>query len=441
MMRAFIAVSLTLPLIVATSFAVNEPKSDITTHHPVEIQRESSTKAKHLEKLQKAIVSIRCDISVAAHGQVGRFYGTGFIMNEKEGIVATNAHIAGKAQVGTEYIVTLQNGRELEARVLYVDPTKDFAFLKVENLKKNGGKQVVVDNSTAYVGEDVTIIGKNENNHFSIQTGTVASPYEVSGTLPQQSIRISLNAQGGASGSPVFNDEGKVIAILFASNQVTSAFALPIKVVTDALELIQKGETPPRYSLGIVVDYKSTDEWVRHCNFPADQADNYVKKFSSAFNRMLVVNSAINQSPAQKSLQVGDVIMEANNQEIGPDLYLLDTIIDQAGHEEKDVELKIMRQGEELKKILKPYSLYKKEVRRILDFVGAYFFEADEEIIHRMGPKKHRVFICNLKPGSVLLENLPIHGGVNTAVAIVDIDGHSIETLDDIVKLIPFFIN
>ena len=152
---------------------------------------------------------------------------------------------------------------------------------------------------------------------------------------------------------------------------------------------------------------------------------------------MLVVNSAINQSPAQKSLQVGDVIMEANNQEIGPDLYLLDTIIDQAGHEEKDVELKIMRQGEELKKILKPYSLYKKEVRRILDFVGAYFFEADEEIIHRMGPKKHRVFICNLKPGSVLLENLPIHGGVNTAVAIVDIDGHSIETLDDIVKLIP----
>ena len=242
----------------------------------------------------------------------------------------------------------------------------------------------------------------------------MASPYEVSGTLPQQSIRISLNAQGGASGSPVFNDEGKVIAILFASNQVTSAFALPIKVVTDALELIQKGETPPRYSLGIVVDYKSTDEWVRHCNFPADQADNYVKKFSSAFNRMLVVNSAINQSPAQKSLQVGDVIMEANNQEIGPDLYLLDTIIDQAGHEEKDVE-----------------------VRRILDFVGAYFFEADEEIIHRMGPKKHRVFICNLKPGSVLLENLPIHGGVNTAVAIVDIDGHSIETLDDIVKLIP----
>jgi S1-C subfamily serine protease len=429
-------------------------KSPLTDNDTPTTKKKSTTsssasqkKTESLEQLKKSIVSIRVDIPVAAYGPVGRFYGTGFVVNKKENIIATNAHIAGQAQICAQCVVTLHNGREVDAHILYIDPIRDLAFLKAKDMDSLGGEEVVFEKDTPTLGEKVTIIGKNENNHFSVQTGTIASCHEISGILPQQSLRVSLNAQGGASGSPIFNEHGKVIGIVFASDRLTSSFALATNVVLDSLTQVNNTQSCcdskdfagiGRFSLGAVLEYKSIDEWVRYCRFPDDEAKDYSKKFPDAFSRILVVGGLINDSPAQKQLHVGDVILKANDKEIGPNLYTFEKIIDEAGKNKKPITLDIMRMGKKQTLHISPYDLGKKEVTKILDFLGAFFFEADESLIHRMGPKDHQVFACNLKPSSPFTEAFPVfRDSLNTAVAVVEIDGKPIKSIEDMVNIIP----
>lgn len=398
---------------------------------------------KLLAKLQPYVVSIKSRGIVAAYGDVSPSAGTGFIADIKNGYIFSNAHVASSHKVIAQYFATLSTGKEIPLKLIYSDPEADIAIFQgdVKNLELK--HDLEFSRSHPAVGTNVLIIGKNENRHFSTQTGIVANPNEIEGALPQHSMRISLNMQGGGSGSMVYDiASGKVIGIIFASNMSTSAFAIPIAYGLDILDAIQKDQEPKRFATGAIIGYCSIDDLLKYYNFSEEIAGDYIKKYPQSFHRALKVVTILPDSPAEGVLEVGDCILEINGKELGPDLYKFDKVINDVGLEGKEAELKVIRYGKELKLKIKPYNMNARQVKRMIVFGGATFFEADDVMIRRSGLSgKNRVLITNARLGSGFIEKLPMFPGTNHALICVEkLGDYDIFNLDDVVKAIPHLI-
>jgi S1-C subfamily serine protease len=174
---------------------------------------------KIIEKTKKAVVTIHGQAALKAYDPMSNSWsGTGFIINKAKGHILTNAHIVGGAIIGT-YHLFFHEGSRVDAKVLYYDPWLDYAFLQIDPTQipadateiKFGAKDPIMD-------QPVFIIGNNEGKSFSIHTGTVTGLYEVTGSMPQHSIRLSLNTRGGSSGSPVINQKGEAVALNYGGS-------------------------------------------------------------------------------------------------------------------------------------------------------------------------------------------------------------------------------
>jgi S1-C subfamily serine protease len=403
----------------------------------------SSTDPKLLAKLQPYVVSIKSRSIVAAYGDVSPTAGTGFIVDAKNGYIFSNAHVAAGNKVIAEYLATLSSGKEIPLKLIYSDPTADIAVFQGDLKDMGLTEDLSLSSDSIQTGTNVLIIGKNENRHFSTQTGVVANPNEIEGHLPQHAMRISLNMQGGGSGSMVYDvASGKVIGIIFASNMATSAFALPIAYGVEILESLKAGKEPKRFSLGAIFTYSSLGDLVKYYSFSEDSAVEYAKKYPEAFHRALKVHSIMPDSPAEGVLEAGDCILEIDGQEIGPNLYKLDKIINEIGVANKKVKLSIVRYGKKMKLSIAPYNMNDRQVKRMVVFGGATFFEADDVMIRRSGLKgKNRVLITNARLGSAFIEKLPMFPGSNHALICVEkLGNHDIFTLNDVIKAIPSLI-
>ncbi len=390
------------------------------------------------------IVSIKTRTTASAYSGEGSISGTGSIIDKKNGIILTNAHVIGPDRVVPYYEITLHNGREVRAYLLYMDPWHDFAFLKVrdEDIEKLPA-EVTIDNREIKIGEPVYMIGKNENRPFSPQKGIVSDTYGTIGILPSQVFRISQNAQGGASGSPVFSKDDKVIGLVNASDGGTFSFALPIAYAMDALKSVKENKIAPRFATGIILDYKSLDDLVRFYNFPKDLAEQYRTKFPTASNQILVVKNILAATPGEELFEVGDVITHINGTEIGPNYYLLDKIVNEASASKPDgsVEFTVIRRGKTLNLKVKTYDLNQRKIQKMVQFGGAVFYEADDAIVQRTGARDHRVFVTNIRPGSSFAEKLPLIPRSNfTLVSIIRIGEKEITCLQDVIDLIPTLV-
>ena len=402
-----------------------------------------NTDPKLLAKLQPYVVSIKSRSIVAAYGDVSPSAGTGFIVDAKNGYVFSNAHVAAGNKVIAEYLATLSSGKEIPLKLIYSDPTADIAVFQGDLKDLGLTEDLPLSCDPIQVGTNVLIIGKNENRHFSTQTGVVANPNEIEGHLPQHAMRISLNMQGGGSGSMVYDiSSGKVIGIIFASNMATSAFAVPIAYGVDILEALKANKEPKRFYLGAIITYCSLDDLVKYYSFPEDSAGEYAKKYPESFHRALKVHSIMPDSPAEEILEAGDCILEINGQELGPNLYKLDKIVNDLGAANKKAELLVIRYGKKMKLSIPPYNMNDRQVKRMVVFGGATFFEADDVMIRRSGLKgKNRVLITNARLGSGFIEKLPMFPGSNHALICVEkLGDRDIFTLDDVIKAIPSLI-
>ncbi len=400
----------------------------------------ASADPKLLAKLQPYVVSIKSRSIVAAYGEVSPSAGTGFIVDVKNGYIFSNAHVAASHKVIAQYLATLSTGKEIPLKLIYSDPAADIAVFQGDLQDINLKHDLKFSRDPVEVGTNVLIIGKNENRHFSTQTGVVANPNEIEGNLPQHAMRISLNMQGGGSGSLVYNiASGKVIGIIFASNMATSAFAISIAYGLDILEVLKAKKEPQRFASGAILGYGTIGDLVKYYRFPEVVAAAYVKKYPQSFHRALKIVTILPGSPAEGVLEVGDCVLEINGHELGPNLYSFDKIINELGVANKKAELKVIRYGRELKLAIAPYNMNERQVNRMIVFGGATFFEADDVMIRRSGLSgKNRVLITNARLGSGFIEKLPMFPGSNHALICVEkLGDHDIFTLDDVAKAIP----
>lgn len=186
--------------------------------------------------------------------QVG--FGSGVIIS-KDGYIITNNHVVENA---TEVTVSLNDNRELTAKVIGTDPQTDIALLKIEG---DEFPYLTFGNSDALqIGEWVLAVGNPFNLTSTVTAGIVSAKNRgniVGGDLGIQSfIQIDAAVNRGNSGGALVNTKGELVgintAIFSQSGDFNGlAFAVPISIAGKVAADLKQYGTVQRAVLGISV--------------------------------------------------------------------------------------------------------------------------------------------------------------------------------------------
>ena len=175
--------------------------------------------------------------------RVSTAVGSGFIINN-EGLVLTNSHVVFGRQL---IIVTLDDGRKIEAELLGADPIFDLAVLRIPVPPEGHPKAVLGDSDSVRIGEDVIAIGNPFGLEQTLTRGVISGlnrimPGSPLLTLPLIQTDASINP--GSSGGPLMNRCGEVIGIntsILAEAQ-NIGFVIPINVAKSFIpDLVKHG--------------------------------------------------------------------------------------------------------------------------------------------------------------------------------------------------------
>ena len=174
-----------------------------------------------------------------SNGRARQACGAGAIMFAgRDGcLLLTSRHVVDALSrrngLGQIVGVSLQDGQEAQATVVGIHRTLDLALLWVhrENVQRDY-VQPLRGFKTVEVGEQVFVIGHPEGLEFSISGGLVAQ------TRGDDLIQISAPVSPGNSGGPVYDTQGRLLAIvqsLFDKRKSPNAENLNFAVRADAV--------------------------------------------------------------------------------------------------------------------------------------------------------------------------------------------------------------
>ncbi|HSR55943.1 MAG TPA: trypsin-like peptidase domain-containing protein, partial [Alphaproteobacteria bacterium] len=189
-----------------------------------------------------------------------RALGSGFIISA-DGHVVTNAHVVEKAD---EIQVVLQDGREVDARVVGSDRATDLALLKID---ADGPLPHVEwgDPAKTKVGDWVIAIGNPFGLGGSVSVGVLsARARDIQAGPYDDFLQTDAPINRGNSGGPLFNMAGEVVGINTAifspsGGSIGIGFAIPSALARNVIDQIQEYGRTRRGWLGVRI-HTVTDE-------------------------------------------------------------------------------------------------------------------------------------------------------------------------------------
>lgn len=269
--------------------------------------------------------------------------GSGFIISP-DGLIVTNKHVV--TDESADYTVLTNDGKKYGAKVLAVDPVRDFAAVKISvtglpTLKFGNSDVLKLAQSVIAIGN---ALGEFRNTvSVGVISGLSRSITASGGGLVENIegvIQTDAAINPGNSGGPLLNLRGEVIGINVAmvSGAQNIGFAVPINQVKRAIESVKAtGEIQTSY-LG-----------VRYLLITQELAQKENLKFDyGVLVRETEDGPAVVQSsPAQKAgIMAYDIILEVNGEKITPE-NTLSSMINKYGIGEK-ITLKILRRDREI---------------------------------------------------------------------------------------------
>lgn len=183
--------------------------------------------------------------------------GSGVIISE-DGYIVTNNHVIKGAE-GIK--VTMNDGKEAEARVIGTDPTTDIALIKVD---LNTLPAISFGNSDQIeVGEWVLAVGNPFNLTSTVTAGIVSAKGRAIDIINEQTaiesfIQTDAVVNPGNSGGALVNLKGELIGINTAISTHTGtfegySFAVPANIVKKVTEDLLEFGVVQRAFLGVTI--------------------------------------------------------------------------------------------------------------------------------------------------------------------------------------------
>jgi serine protease Do len=228
--------------------------------------------------------------------------GSGVIVSP-DGYILTNNHVVRGADV---IKVTLNDGRELTAKVVGTDPESDIAVVKVD--AKDLPAITFADSEKLQVGDRVLAIGNPFGIGQTVTSGMVSGLGRATlGLGYEDFIQTDAAINPGNSGGALVDVDGRLVgintAILSRSGGFQGiGFAIPSNMAQNVMEqLVTKGKVVRGY-LGVTVQ---------------DITPALADQFNVKNHEGAIVAEVVRGSPAAKAgLQSGDVITKLDGKEV-----------------------------------------------------------------------------------------------------------------------------
>lgn len=262
--------------------------------------------------------------------------GSGVIIDADNGYVLTNNHVIHKA---AEILVTLHDGRQLNAKLIGTDPDSDVAVIEIP---ATGLTELpVADSSGLRVGDFVVAIGNPFGLGQTVTSGIVSalgrSGLGIEGY--EDFIQTDASINPGNSGGALVNLRGELIGINTAilapsGGNVGIGFAIPSNMAITLKEsLVEHGEVR-RGLLGVTVQ---------------DLTPDLMQAFGLKNKRGAVISRIQSGSPAEHAgMEPGDIIISVNGHQVKNGGGVRNAIgLLQVGDK---IELEIIHQGKKVKR-------------------------------------------------------------------------------------------
>ena len=274
--------------------------------------------------------------------------GSGYIISS-DGYIVTNDHVAGNA---TRITITLTDGRSFDAKVIGSDNASDICLLKIDG---EDLPYVSLGNSDdIIIGEWVIALGNpfglfELNDKPTVTVGVVSATGmnldAINNRYYLNMIQTDASINGGNSGGPLVNSEGKVIGmntLIFTAGGNTGniglGFAIPINKVKRIIEeLKEKGSIDRNFEIGMRI--QTIDEGI-------------AKYYHLNSSKGVIVTKIYPNTPAEKGgIEVGDIILEVEGFRINNEKSMFSVFHEfRAG---QTINVKIIREEKELTKQMK----------------------------------------------------------------------------------------
>lgn len=230
--------------------------------------------------------------------------GSGVIIDSKQGLVLTNNHVIDKAD---KIVVTLTDGRQLNAELIGTDPEADIAVIKVP--ADNLTQLAIADSSQAKVGDFVVAIGNPFGLGQTVTSGIISalgrSGLGIEGY--EDFIQTDASINPGNSGGALVNLRGELIGMNTAilaptGGNVGIGFAIPTNMIMPIKESLVKHGEVKRGLLGVTTQ---------------DLTPELVNAFNLENKHGAAISHIESNSPAAKAgLEPGDIIVSANDKPV-----------------------------------------------------------------------------------------------------------------------------
>lgn len=226
--------------------------------------------------------------------------GSGVIIDSDQGLVLTNNHVIDKAD---KIVVTLQDGRQLNAELVGKDPEADVAVIRIP--AHNLTELPIADSSQLKVGDFVVAIGNPFGLGQTVTSGIISalgrSGLGIEGY--EDFIQTDASINPGNSGGALVNLRGEFIGMNTAilaptGGNVGIGFAIPSNMAMTIKESLVKHGEVRRGLLGVTTQ---------------DLTPELVKAFDLKDIQGAAISRIENSSPAEKAgLALGDIVVSAN---------------------------------------------------------------------------------------------------------------------------------
>jgi len=196
-----------------------------------------STKAPEVEGLTSSkdiptavLAKIESVVCIRGNGNTGNMQSSGFVIDDRGLILSTAHELKGCSDI----TVSLYDGRAFKGDVIQIDPHRDLTLIHIGTkldsaIDLNGGRDMIG------MGEKLFSVGCPLDLVGTVFSGVLNGPQRRANDLVLW--QVSMRIYPGSSGSPVFDIQGNLLAVVKGRYRGTDAvgFLIPLGTVLEFL--------------------------------------------------------------------------------------------------------------------------------------------------------------------------------------------------------------